>query len=718
MAFIRRLSLFRAPPSMNAPQSTPPGESPPAFDAHVQQAALLALSDQFRALTDPADLAYAAAQILATTFGVSRAGYGTIDPVSETITVERDWNAPGIASLAGVLHFRDYGSYIDDLKRGETAVVDDARLDPRTARGAAALEAISARSFVNMPVTEQGGFVALLYLNHEHIRTWTEAELSFIREVADRTRDAVERRRAEDELRRLNESLSDEVRRRTAERDALWEATPDLLSVVTRDGIFVEINPAWSAVLGWSEAELRDQPFAAFVHSDDLAATGTAMDALLAGEKVSDFTNRYRRKDGEYRWLSWNAVPRGGLIYAVVRDVTDAREQQEALRRSEDALRQAHKMEAVGQLTGGIAHDFNNLLAGISGSLEMIQMRLAQGRSADVERYLQASQNATKRAASLTHRLLAFSRRQTLSPVVTDVNRLVIGMEELVQRSVGPSVEVENVTAAGLWSSCIDANQLENALLNLCINARDAMPEGGKLTIETGNRWLDDRTARERDLLPGQYISLCVSDTGTGMAKSVIDRAFDPFYTTKPIGQGTGLGLSMVYGFARQSGGQVRIYSELDQGTMVCIYLPRHLGEGAPEEPAETQGALAPARDGETVLVVDDEPTVRMLVVDALHELGYVAIEAADGAGGLKVLRSDARIDLLITDVGLPAGMNGRQLADAARTVRPGLKVLFITGYAENAVLSHGHLDPGMHVLTKPFAMDILADRIRGLITA
>ena len=703
---------------MTAPPPRPSGQFLQAFDPQAQQAALLALSDRFRALTDPADLAFAAAEILATTFGVSRAGYGTIDPAAETITVERDWNAPGIASLAGVLHFRDYGSYIDDLKRGETAVVDDARLDPRTAQTAAALEAISARSFVNMPVTEQGGFVALLYLNHEHARAWSDAELGFIREVADRTRDAVERRRAEDELRRLNTILSQEVKQRTVERDALWEASPDLLSVSSLEGRFLEINPAWQAVLGWTLDELKSHPFADFIHPDDVAATGEAMGTLVDGGSVFDFTNRYRRKDGDFRWLNWNAVPRGDLIYAVVRDVTEAREQQDTLHRTEEALRQAQKMEAVGQLTGGLAHDFNNLLAGISGSLEMIHMRLAQGRSADVERYLSAAQNATKRAASLTHRLLAFSRRQTLSPTVIEVNKLVSGMEELVRRSMGPAIDVEIVTSAGLWNSCIDANQLENALLNLCINARDAMPEGGKLTIETANRWLDERAGRERDLPPGQYISLCVSDTGTGMAKSVIDRAFDPFYTTKPIGQGTGLGLSMVYGFARQSDGQVRIYSEVGQGTLVCIYLPRHLGEGVPETPEAQRAAPEQARDGETVLVVDDEPTVRMLVVDALNDLGYVAIEAGDGAAGLKVLQSDARIDLLITDVGLPAGMNGRQLADAGRTARPGLKVLFITGYAENAVLSHGHLDPGMHVLTKPFAMDMLADRIRGLITA
>jgi len=698
-----------------SPRPEPDG---PAFDAHAQQAALLRLSDQFRALDGAIDLAYAAAEILGTTLGISRAGYGTIDPATETITVERDWNAPGISSLAGVLHFRDYGSYIDDLKRGDTAVVGDSRVDPRTASTSSVLEAISARSFVNMPVTEQGGFVALLYLNHAEARTWSDAELAFIREVADRTRDAVERRRAEDELRRLNATLSAEVQQRTAERDALWEATPDLLSVATLDGSLVEINPAWQKVLGWSIDELKAVPFATFIHPDDADRTAAAMSRLGAGEPVFDFANRYRRKDGAYRWLNWNAVPRGGLIYAVVRDVTDAREQEDALRRTEDALRQAQKMEAVGQLTGGIAHDFNNLLAGISGSLEVIQMRLAQGRSADVERYLAAAQSSAKRAASLTHRLLAFSRRQTLTPTVTEINRLVVGMDELVHRSMGPSIEVEIVTAAGLWTSCIDANQLENALLNLCINARDAMPEGGKLTIETGNRWMDERVARERDLPAGQYISLCVSDTGTGMAKAVIERAFDPFYTTKPIGQGTGLGLSMVYGFARQSGGQVRIYSEVGDGTMVCIYLPRHRGEGEPEPLKQEPGEPAQARDGETVLVVDDEPTVRMLVVDALDDLGYVAIEASDGAAGLAILRSDTRIDLLVTDVGLPGGMNGRQLADAARGERPGLKVLFITGYAENAVLSHGHLDPGMHVLTKPFAMDVLGDRIRDLIGA
>jgi signal transduction histidine kinase/ActR/RegA family two-component response regulator len=382
---------------------------------------------------------------------------------------------------------------------------------------------------------------------------------------------------------------------------------------------------------------------------------------------------------------------------------------------AEEALRQSQKMEAVGQLTGGLAHDFNNLLTGISGSLQLMQTRLSQGRVGEIERYITAAEGAARRAASLTHRLLAFSRRQTLDPKPININRLISDLEDLIRRTVGPSIQVEFVGAAGLWTALVDPNQLENALLNLCINARDAMPDGGRLTIETANKWLDPRAARERELSPGQYLSLCVTDTGTGMTPEVIKRAFDPFFTTKPLGQGTGLGLSMIYGFARQSGGQVRIYSEIGKGTTMCIYLPRHQGR---EDDAGTtsEWEVAPhTAQGETVLVVDDEPTVRMLITEVLQELGYTAIEVADGSAGLQVLRSDQRIDLLITDVGLPGGINGRQVADGAREVRPDLKVLFITGYAENAVVGNGHLEPGMQVLAKPFPMEALASRVKDL---
>ena len=405
----------------------------------------------------------------------------------------------------------------------------------------------------------------------------------------------------------------------------------------------------------------------------------------------------------------------GELSQANARLQTESAERE----RVEDVLRQSQKMEAVGQLTGGLAHDFNNLLAGISGSLELMALRIAQGRIAELDRYMVAAQGASRRAAALTHRLLAFSRRQTLDPRATDVNMLVSGMEDLVRRTVGPSVAIEVVGATGLWPALVDPPQLENALLNLCINARDAMPDGGRITIETHNKWLDDHAALTHDMPPGQYLALCVTDTGTGMSPDLIEKVFEPFFTTKPIGEGTGLGLSMIYGFARQSGGQVRIYSEVGHGTTVCIYLPRHYGEAIDADRTILgHDARTRAEQGETVLVVDDEPSVRMLVTDVLADLGYRALEASDSATGLKILQSGERIDLLVTDVGLPGGMNGRQMADAGRVTRPGLKVLFITGYAENAVLGNGYLVPGMQVLTKPFVLDALIARIRELVAA
>jgi CheY-like chemotaxis protein len=338
------------------------------------------------------------------------------------------------------------------------------------------------------------------------------------------------------------------------------------------------------------------------------------------------------------------------------------------------------------------------------------------GRLGSLERYISAARGAADCAAAVTHRLLAFSRRQTLDPKPTDMNHLVGNMGDLIRRTVGPAITVEIVGKPRLPLVLIDPNQLENALLNLCINARDAMPDGGRLRIETDHRKLDTRAARDLDVPAGDYLTLCVTDNGTGMTPEVIARAFDPFFTTKPLGEGTGLGLSMIYGFARQSGGQAHIDSEPGQGTAVCLYLPPHAGAPVEKEsPSDLADALQ-AQDGETVLVVDDEPIVRMLVTEVLEELGYTAVEAADGAAGLHILRSNGRIDLLVTDVGLPGGINGWQMAEAGRVLRPGLKVLFITGYADNAVLSHGHLTEGMQVMVKPFSMEELATRVRAII--
>jgi PAS domain S-box-containing protein len=383
--------------------------------------------------------------------------------------------------------------------------------------------------------------------------------------------------------------------------------------------------------------------------------------------------------------------------------------------KAEEALRQSQKMEAVGQLTGGIAHDFNNLLAGISGSLELLEQRLAEGRLSGLERYISAAQGSARRAASLTQRLLAFARRQTLDPRAVDANKMIAGMADLFQRTVGPSVGIKTVQAGGLWATKVDPSQLENALLNLCINARDAMaPNGGVITIETSTTRLDDREAKERELRPGQYVSICVSDTGSGMAPDVVAKAFDPFFTTKPIGQGTGLGLSMIYGFVRQSDGHVSVDSEIGKGTTMCLYLPRDLSDIS-DDIAITDGP-ADLGAGQTVLVIDDEPVILMLVAEFLGESGYHVIEATDGPGGLKVLQSTDRVDLLITDVGLPGGLNGRQVADAARETRPDLKVLFITGFAENAAVGAGQLPYGMSVITKPFTMTALANKVSELI--
>ena len=535
------------------------------------------------------------------------------------------------------------------------------------------------------------------------------------RQIAIFFNDTTARKRAEEELRRLNETLEEQVQQRTQERDRLWRNTQDIQVVIDGKGVFQAVNPAFTTILGWLPEEARGRTVFEFVIPDDEGVTNRALQHARV-RSLPTIENRYRHKDGGFRWISWVAAPEGELIYASGRHITAEKDQAEALRQVEEALRQSQKMEAVGQLTGGLAHDFNNLLAGISGSLELMQTRMQQGRLTDVDRYMTAAQGAAKRAAALTHRLLAFSRRQTLDPKPTDVTRLATGMQELIQRTVGPAIPVEVVGVSGSWPALVDSSQLENALLNLCINARDAMPDGGTITIETANKWFDDRAARQHDMPEGQYLALSVTDTGTGMPPEIKARVFEPFFTTKPLGEGTGLGLSMIYGFAQQSGGQVRIYSEVGQGTTVSIYLPRHYGEVADEDSVVMVSDLPRSEQGETVLVVGDEPTVRMLVTDILGDLGYTAIEAGDSAAGLKVLQSDVRIDLLVTDVGLPGGMNGRQMADAGRVSRPDLKVLFITGYAENAVLGNGQLSPGMAVLTKPFAVETMAARIRSMI--
>jgi PAS domain S-box-containing protein len=496
-------------------------------------------------------------------------------------------------------------------------------------------------------------------------------------------------------------------------------------------------NPAAGKQFGYSPQELIGRPL------NVLLQNSAPWDEMWAAVSDGDTIGRSVeleavRRDGTLsylevsaaRWLSESRM----FVTAILRDVNERRaveatlltlnqtlerrveERTAELMLAEEQLRQAQKMEAVGQLTGGIAHDFNNLLTGVIGSLDMLRTRVAQGRTDTIERYVTAATTSANRAAALTHRLLAFARRQPLDPKPVQANALVTSLEDLFRRTVGEAVTLEVILAGGLWPILCDPNQLENALLNLVINARDAMPHGGKLSIETCNVQLESgHVGAQQDAKPGHYVCISVTDTGSGMPAHVIERAFDPFFTTKPIGQGTGLGLSMVYGFARQSEGYAEIYSEVGTGTTFKIYLPRYVGDPAAEIEGSTPAQGPRAGTGETVLVVEDEPVVRSLIVEILEDLGYKTLEAGDGLEGLTIVQSDKRIDLLITDVGLP-GLNGRQLADVARETRSSLKVLFITGYAENATLAAGFLQSGMQMITKPFAVDGLAQKIRSIL--
>ncbi len=382
--------------------------------------------------------------------------------------------------------------------------------------------------------------------------------------------------------------------------------------------------------------------------------------------------------------------------------------------RAENALRQSQKMEAVGQLTGGIAHDFNNMLTGVIGALDIMKRRMASGRLDDLDRFMDAASTSAQRAAGLTARLLAFSRRQSLDSKATDVNALVLSLEDLLRRTMGENIEVAIATVEGLPPSLVDANQLENAILNLAINARDAMPDGGRLTIESGVATVDESYAATRaDLEVGKYVTVAVSDTGVGMDAATIEKVFEPFFTTKPVGQGTGLGLSMVYGFAKQSNGQVRIHSTPELGTSITLYLPI----ADPTSAADETGGIDTVfeGDGQTVLLVEEDPSVRLLIGEVLRELGYKIAEAAEPSEAIRLLETGRPFDLMITDVGLP-GMNGRQLAEVARAHLPFLPILFVTGYAENAAMRAGFLGTNMAMITKPFQIEILSAKIREML--
>jgi PAS domain S-box-containing protein len=587
---------------------------------------------------------------------------------------------------------------------GERVVRTEARIAADEAAGAGVAERFV--DFVFQPITDGIGRVTGIFVHGSDVTAHVHDEAVLrIRETHLHEENA--------DLGRLVTERSAQLQAKEALIQAVYEHSSEYHLVVSeiRDGVFrlEEMNPAALKMYKATREQLIGRTTDEFLHPGEAALVNARLSACIAANAPQQYEFVY---DGNIiEGIASPLPPVRGLgrqIALSARDVTERRN-------LEEQLRQSQKMEAVGQLTGGLAHDFNNLLSGISGSLELLKIRKEQGRLDEMDRYIDAAQGASQRAASLTLRLLAFARHQTLDAKSINLNRLAAGMDDLIRRTVGPMIHVAIIEAGDLWKALVDPNQLENALLNLCINARDAMPNGGNLVIETNTHRFDERTAAEHELPGGQYLSLSVSDTGTGMTAEVMARAFEPFFTTKPLGAGTGLGLSMIYGFVRQSGGRVHVDSTVGVGTTVCLYLPRHLGAEDATEPSTQASAPRRATHGETVLVVDDEPTVRMLVSEVLTDLGYSAIEAKDGIEALEIVRSSRRIDLLISDIGLPGGLDGRQLGAAARSCRPGLRILFITGYPHMLRGGPASVDAGVQTLAKPFAVQELAVRISAL---
>ncbi|WP_353474301.1 response regulator [Salipiger sp. H15] len=570
-------------------------------------------------------------------------------------------------------------------------------------------------------------------------------------QVAVLFRDISDRKRAEAEL-KASEKTSRENEQRVAlalEAGAIvgtwvWHVPEDAFTV--DEGLF----SAMGLDRDRDASALKLDDITVHVHPEDKPRLNADVEAALreGGAYFQQF--RVLREDRKYHWIEASGkveLDRNGkavTFSGVLMDISGRREieaerdrvtaelfrlnetlerrvseQTAELMAKEEVLRHAQKMEAVGQLTGGLAHDFNNLLAAVSGAVDMAQSRLSERRFDEIGRYLCAIKSSAGRAANLTQRLMAFARKQTLEPKPTDVVRLCGGMAELVQRTVGPHIELKMTADEGTWLSHVDQNQLENALLNLCINARDAMPDGGSLAVRSENRSLGKAEAKAVGVAEGDYVCISVADTGAGMSEELIDRAFEPFFTTKPLGEGTGLGLSMVYGFAQQSGGAAKIRSRLGEGTVVSLYLPRSFEaqEEVPDAAGAETGGSRPV-PGKTILVVEDEILVRMVVVDALRDRGYAVLEAGTGAEALDILRATPQVDVLLTDVGLPRGMNGRQLAEAARAERPGLRIVFVTGYDEDAAGGERLSAADVEVVQKPFDLDLLVGKVGELASA
>ncbi len=534
-------------------------------------------------------------------------------------------------------------------------------------------------------------------------------------------REVDERQAAETAMRRMNEGLEARVRERTAAledantqlRTALnvnqriFESSRDIILTLDANGTIASISPGCMTAWNYSPDELVGKRLLDLVAASDRTQTEAQIRAVRGGNPTNNFQNHIFCRNSTTVVMLWSAVwsDVDQRLYAVGRDLTERLQMEEKLRRTQ-------QLEAIGHLTGGVAHDFNNLLMVILGNAEMLSEELEGDPR--LKGFADMTVTAAERGAELTQRLLAFARRQVLAPRVVDANTLLGNMEALLRRSIGEHVEIDMVRSANLWCIEVDAGQVDAALLNLALNARDAMPEGGRLTIETANARLDaDYVAQQPDAKAGPYVMISVSDTGSGMDADTLARAFEPFFTTKEVGKGTGLGLSMVYGFVQQSGGHIRITSEVGQGTTVKMYFPRVEGRAVEEDGAPEAAAVS---GRETILVVEDDALVRAHVARQLTDLGYRVLTAPDGQAAIGILRYNPEIDLLFTDVVMPGGMNGRQLATEVRALRPDLPVLFTSGYPENAIVTQGRLEPGLHILVKPYRKRELMTKVRELL--
>ncbi|MPW18831.1 response regulator [Paraburkholderia sp. CNPSo 3157] len=624
---------------------------------------------------------------------------------------------------------RNTGVFAPTFKGEGIVRIDDVTKDPRYGhnpphRGMPEGH-LEVRSYLAAPVLSRTGEVlGGLFFGHPKPGVFTARAERIVEGIAAQAATAIdnarlyqaaqreidERTKAEEALRELNETLEARVAEAVADRDRLWDFIEELLVVVGFDGELQRVSPSWTRLLGHDMNWLAQQSYFALIHHDDLAMVNIYIGDLRRTGMPVRFESRLKHIDGSWRWIAWtfSLDPDTKRIHGVGRDVTSDRETQEALRHAEEALRVAQKMEAIGNLTGGVAHDFNNLLQVIGGNLQLLADDVAGS-----ERPAQRVRNAlagVARGAKLASQLLAFGRRQPLAPKVVNLGRFVRGLDDMLRRALGDGIEIETIVSGGLWNTLVDPFQVENALLNLAINARDAMDGHGKLTIEAGNASLDDAYARRHaEVTAGQYVMVAVTDTGSGMSAEVKEHVFEPFFTTKPEGQGTGLGLSMVYGFVKQSGGHVKIYSEPGHGTTIRLYLPRVRDE----EDLETDVDAGPAKGGaETILIVEDDEDVRTTVVEMLASLGYRVLKAKDAQSALAIVESGVPIHLLFTDVVMPGSMRSTELARKVRERQPDIAVLFTSGYTDNAIVHAGRLDEGVELLSKPYSKDALARKL------